>query len=275
MTIVNRQPTKGRGRLHPVQEGFFLVGFHLLDRRDFPFNSQRQRRKLWEKHRGYLMAAMYWDEERFELGMAPYANSLRPREWWVSEGPERLVFNGARIISTDIHTVWDKQPAQETEMECLERLGLLTDKDIQKIDTEAFQRAESASIRYREYLVNLPASPGVGKEMPSLLPFPLFPKGEGCPHTSEGDGLPFDCIIATDEEPPLDGGAKEAIPNPEGPPPEEIGGQCPRCQRKLRGLDGERLACPNCGGVYDRLKLGTLWRNADYARRRKGSVGEY
>jgi len=72
-------------------------------------------------------------------------DQLRPMEWCQTEGSEKKILNDA------IHThgtIWNKQPAEETDFECSSRCGLLTDEDRSFAFTPGFQKAEGKDLVY-------------------------------------------------------------------------------------------------------------------------------
>ena len=149
--------TKVKRTLPLDQQVFFLFLWGLKSAEDFPFASGGAMLKTWQKRRDYLLSLMYRDRDDpiFGGGMyAPAANCLRPKYWWYIEGPERLILNGVMRIEGNrkFGFFYDRQPALESESECLARNNLLTQRDWEW-RSDAFLKAESAAIAYRKYLL--------------------------------------------------------------------------------------------------------------------------
>lgn len=274
MTLIKHFGDKSKKRLRPLQESFFLFGYHPTDMREFPFDSQRQRRLLWEKFRDSLCDMIFWSPERFEAPiMVPDADVLRPREWWKVEGfGLKLVLNGAILIKSEVNFIWDKDPAQETDYACLVRLNLLNEKDQEKVTTEAFRKAEGDRIAYRSYImetsVRVVQPLPIEKEIMEQGGMTVRKEGGRPEKNSSTDLTSYQETLEQAGISPETANTKEGG-IPEKPAPVEPAGQCPRCGRRLSGLDSERSLCGGCGATFDRETLAKLWKSVDQAERER------
>ena len=162
MTIFKKTKEKAN-TLRADQETFFVFGYtwdHLGDK-TFPFRSERDRDSTWQKYRTRIMAKMLLPrkEEFFpDRWRMPGGNSLRPKEWWLKEAPEpKQIVNGAIQVDPEHPHIFDRQPLCETDREYLQRLNLLTPKDLEYLETESFKQEEGKALEYRKYLMAKPS----------------------------------------------------------------------------------------------------------------------
>jgi hypothetical protein len=140
-------------QLMAAQKTYFILGFTLdfLGDPKFPFESEPQRRSLWEKTKDRIQAKMY--EPRIHGNFRePAWNALRANEWWEFDTPEsKRILNGAKKLNNNRYDFW---PAEETDQEFLTRLNLLSEDDLEFIKRHnmEFWRAENDDIEFRRYM---------------------------------------------------------------------------------------------------------------------------
>jgi len=226
-----------RGKPTWGQISYFMFGstWSFLDKA-FPFSSENERETLWKSHKKEVIDLFYRDISYFpdREWRVPAASQMRPCEWWLRDAPE------PRLFLDDGHTL------RETDLEYLTRLGLMSDQDIEKSKTESFEKEEKARLAYREYILITPVH--IAQPFPPSTP-------------TERVGVPTEEVIPKDET--------VIPPSPEKPAPFEYAGECPRCGRRLKGLDSERSQCVGCGATFDCETLAKLWKSVDQFERER------
>lgn len=96
----------------------------------FPFRSKRAYRRLYFKYRSEILAAVNVSPKDRSPSEDMDWDRLRPASWWKFEGPEKKNF-------------WHNPQA---EFDCLERYGLVNDRD-KEIMTEIRQERKIPEIR--------------------------------------------------------------------------------------------------------------------------------
>lgn len=229
--------SKEKGKLTWGQISYFINGstWTFLDKA-FPFSSENERGTLWKSHKKEVIDFIYCEKKEFpNEWRCPDDSQLRPHEWWLRDAPE------PRLFLNEAHTL------RETDAECLQRNDLLTDRDREKMATEAFQKAEAERIAYRSYVME--------SAVRVVQPFPS-------PSTPTERGEIPDMVI------PLEAPPEEGLP--EKPPPPESAGQCPKCSGKLKNHSSSESICDRCGIIFSKESLGSLWKSVDtYARERR------
>jgi hypothetical protein len=151
-------------QLMEARKTFFILGYtqEWMGDPKFPFESQQERRDLWNKYKTYIQKQMYAFRKHGNF-RNPNWNSLRAEEYWKFDAlSPRLVLNGAKRLNPEDsdNDLWNSEPLLETDFEYLSRLNLLTPDDqnfIAKYEKE-FWRAEKDDIDYREYLFEIEKS---------------------------------------------------------------------------------------------------------------------
>ncbi len=142
-----------------------ILGFEILDEKEAPFNSDKQRRRCWKKHRNHILAlqGQKAQGESFGLSSGVYFDFFtRPAAWWDYDTPEpRRLLKGDPADALPEHGYLKGVPVNhrsfearqekkyESEVEYLQRHGFLTDTE-----KEVLKKKGEAKCRQREGLKN-------------------------------------------------------------------------------------------------------------------------
>jgi hypothetical protein len=216
------------------------------------FKDRKEVEECWATHKEKLMATWF----------RQYIPGTRCWSWWEFDSPGKLLVVGMMAFTNmrGEKEIRKRYPdgklirgykVYEEEDEFLERHGLLLPFEIEPV-----RELRESRKRSREILLSqLEFFDEVTEEVPvQALPEPTVIE------------RPIETPI---EEEVVPEGEPLIPPSPEKPAPVEPAGMCPRCGRRLKGLDSERSLCVGCGATFDRETLAKLWKSVDQAERER------